>query len=542
MTDFDPTALLGSLAIAGVVAAVLYVYMAVILMVLARKTGTPNGWLAWIPIANVVLLCHIGRRSGWLALLLLIPLVNILVAVWLWMCVAEARGKPSWTGILMIVPVVSLFVPIYLAADNGAAAAPAGGGPRPAPAAGGPRVCPGCGTRAEPSEAFCGECGQPLPTPVAAAGARIPPLAAPPPVVPAPSRTRLGLPAVLLVVLVLAGAGVWLFVGKVASYSPPKRTTPAMPQRMAGTMKEFPVDSDRNAPARPTSVVAAKAADASRRVPPKWLPPGLDGAGLARRASSLTSASYRAPQGPPVSVHVLESDQAQQIVSDIAAGAGPSTQTTGVQVQSPQGALYQGWRVQSPQTRVYVLDKQNDDVVIVVYASEPGAQTMADRLAANVGNGAGLYDDPEMQNSLWCLPPALPGDLALEETNTYLPADLGLSLDNAEVQQALSQVRQLIPERLTTARYRDTSRRDWNILLGDYRGGAQAWGAWQLVRWFARLGNMEPAPVGATDGVTADTGDGRLVLFRKGPFVAVIGGPKGAALERLLELARALQI
>jgi hypothetical protein len=51
----------------------------------------------------------------WWFLLFLIPLVNVVVAIMVWMAVAEARCKPNWWGILMIVPLVNLVVPGYLA-------------------------------------------------------------------------------------------------------------------------------------------------------------------------------------------------------------------------------------------------------------------------------------------------------------------------------------------------------------------------------------------------------------------------------------------
>jgi hypothetical protein len=67
--------------------AVGYVYVSLALQTIAQKTNTANGWLAWIPIANIILM----------------------------MGIAEARSKPSWWGILLIIPVVNLIVPGYLA-------------------------------------------------------------------------------------------------------------------------------------------------------------------------------------------------------------------------------------------------------------------------------------------------------------------------------------------------------------------------------------------------------------------------------------------
>jgi hypothetical protein len=92
-----------------------YVYLALALQTIATKTATPNGWLAWIPIANIFLMLSIAKKPMWWFLLFLVPLVNIVIAIIVWMGIAEARGKPSWWGILTIIPVANLIVPGYLA-------------------------------------------------------------------------------------------------------------------------------------------------------------------------------------------------------------------------------------------------------------------------------------------------------------------------------------------------------------------------------------------------------------------------------------------
>ena len=88
----------------------IYAYMAFCLQTIAGKTGTGNGWLAWIPIANVYLMCLIAGKPGWWLLLCLIPFVNIVIMIIVWMGIAEARKKESWLGILMIIPIVNLIV------------------------------------------------------------------------------------------------------------------------------------------------------------------------------------------------------------------------------------------------------------------------------------------------------------------------------------------------------------------------------------------------------------------------------------------------
>ena len=98
-----------------VFAAACYVYMALALQTIADKTKTDNSWLAWIPIANIVLMLNVAKKPIWWIVLFFIPVVNIIFIIIVWMAMAEARGKPSWWGILMIVPVANLITPGVLA-------------------------------------------------------------------------------------------------------------------------------------------------------------------------------------------------------------------------------------------------------------------------------------------------------------------------------------------------------------------------------------------------------------------------------------------
>ena len=92
-----------------------YVYVSLALQTIATKTSTQNGWLAWIPIVNIFLMLDIAKKPLWWFILFLIPVVNIVIAVLVWMGIAEARQKPNWWGILTIVPFANLIVPGYLA-------------------------------------------------------------------------------------------------------------------------------------------------------------------------------------------------------------------------------------------------------------------------------------------------------------------------------------------------------------------------------------------------------------------------------------------
>lgn len=92
-----------------------YIYFALALRTIALKTGTPNAWLAWVPIVHLFLMLNIARRPAWWFVLLFVPLVNIVIVVIIWMGIARQRRKPDWLGILMIVPLANIVIPGVLA-------------------------------------------------------------------------------------------------------------------------------------------------------------------------------------------------------------------------------------------------------------------------------------------------------------------------------------------------------------------------------------------------------------------------------------------
>jgi hypothetical protein len=106
----------GFLAFFFICGLAVYVFWALALQTIANKTNTENAWLAWIPIGNIILGLNIARKPVWWIILFLIPLVSIVMAILMWMGIAEARNKPNWWGVLIIIPVVGWFlVPGYLA-------------------------------------------------------------------------------------------------------------------------------------------------------------------------------------------------------------------------------------------------------------------------------------------------------------------------------------------------------------------------------------------------------------------------------------------
>lgn len=92
-----------------------YVFFAFTLMTIANKLGTENSWMAWIPILNIYLIVKMADKPGWWFLLLLVPLLNFFIAIYLWMLISERRGRPQFWGVLMILPIVNIVLLIMLA-------------------------------------------------------------------------------------------------------------------------------------------------------------------------------------------------------------------------------------------------------------------------------------------------------------------------------------------------------------------------------------------------------------------------------------------
>lgn len=93
----------------------IYLFMAFSLMKIAEKTGTPNGWFGFIPILNFWLMVQIAQRDVVWFILCLIPCVNIVIMIILWMDIAAIRGFENWWGILMIIPIFNFYVMYKLA-------------------------------------------------------------------------------------------------------------------------------------------------------------------------------------------------------------------------------------------------------------------------------------------------------------------------------------------------------------------------------------------------------------------------------------------
>jgi hypothetical protein len=427
-------------------------------------------------------------------------------------------------------------------------------------------ACPQCGVPAAPGEGFCRNCGKQLLAPTMAAPPPvIPPVQAapaytPPGYTPPPKKRRSPLMMGCLVVIGLAVVALavgGIYVWRQTSYTPPVRKAPDVPQRAAGTLTEFPVDNDPNAPVKPSTVqtetlggTTAKTGSSSSSTK---LPPGIDKTKLSQGATTMTSSTYKpkpkAEQSPAEStkseiyIYVLtampgQTDFGEGLATSIVQAT--SGTMTGVKVQSPKGATYTGSKIRSPQANVYVLTKEASDIVILIYGADPSTQGVVDRLAQNVGNGEGLIDYPEVKESLWTLPAITPSDLTLVEISTLT----GLQLENSigSGGDLPSEMRPFIPERLTTARYNDTGQKEWVAVNLEYGSSFQAWRTWLLARGALGLGGAQTTTVRDVDALYLDQDGKRIMIFQKGPYLIFLSGPSGSSVDRFVALGDQIQV
>lgn len=111
MNDATTTFLLAYYLIALVVSVVVLVAWWVIF----SKAGQA-GWKCLIPVYNLYIMYKIGWGNGWLFLLLIVPIVNFVVGIILYVKLAQAFGKGAGYAVgLIFLPVI--FLPMLAFGD-----------------------------------------------------------------------------------------------------------------------------------------------------------------------------------------------------------------------------------------------------------------------------------------------------------------------------------------------------------------------------------------------------------------------------------------
>ncbi|WP_307216539.1 DUF5684 domain-containing protein [Microbacterium sp. SORGH_AS_0888] len=196
MSEPNVGAAIGAGLFALLIPLALYVWVALALGAVFRKTGEPS-WKAWVPILNSWTLLELGGQAGWWALLALLPVVNI-VAVVFTIIALHAVNTRFGLGVGYTVLGVLVF-PVWASIVGWGSARPLVGGgvettgyePRPTPPPPGP-FTPNASTgpATPPAPASFAPAPPPppsfAPAPAAPGFAAAPPPPAPPAFAPAP--------------------------------------------------------------------------------------------------------------------------------------------------------------------------------------------------------------------------------------------------------------------------------------------------------------------------------------------------------------------
>ena len=90
------------------VAIVLYVWIGASLSAVFRKAGE-EGWQAWVPVLNAIVLLRLGGLSPWLLLLALVPILGAVALLGVFIVVFHRVNRAFGAGVGMTVLAVLLF-------------------------------------------------------------------------------------------------------------------------------------------------------------------------------------------------------------------------------------------------------------------------------------------------------------------------------------------------------------------------------------------------------------------------------------------------
>jgi hypothetical protein len=335
------------------------------------------------------------------------------------------------------------------------------------------------------------------------------------------------------------------------------RHAPAIPDHLAQTFIEFPVDN-AGISSRPVRVIAQSFGDGTGsaviEVAAATLPPGVTPQLLAQSADAGTSALYRTPEvDPSVHVHVLHARdadpaRARAISSAVEGAAGPDAAVNDLQVevQRARGGQYRGRHVRTLDADVYVLQKTDASLIVIVFSPAASGRELAARLVTRIASGEGLYDERDIREMLYALPSKPPAGFEIDRVLAFnvnkMPDQLEASLRQVFGENAPrvgQQIQRVMPERFVTSVYRGPAQLE--VLVNDYASGAAGWTAWTMLRWRLRHVPGTGADLSA-DGLAISADAARYLLLRRGRYLAAVQGEESASESSMRDLAGSLQL
>lgn len=117
-TDSENAAAAGVLFALFILIVTMYVIVSILLGRIFKKAGV-SSWKAWVPVYNTWITLELGNQKGWLALLTLIPIINLIPTVFLYISMYNIGLKLGKDSLFIL---WALFLPLvwyaWLALDD----------------------------------------------------------------------------------------------------------------------------------------------------------------------------------------------------------------------------------------------------------------------------------------------------------------------------------------------------------------------------------------------------------------------------------------
>ena len=92
-----------------------HLFFAFCLKKICEKAGSQPGFLIWIPILQIFPLLKAAGMAAWMFILFLIPIVNFIIGIMMWVNILKNMGKNPWMVILLFIPIVNIIYLLILA-------------------------------------------------------------------------------------------------------------------------------------------------------------------------------------------------------------------------------------------------------------------------------------------------------------------------------------------------------------------------------------------------------------------------------------------
>lgn len=101
MNTAMPTTSMAMMTIMMIIELIIVVFYLACNWIIFQKAGKP-GWAIIIPIYNIIVFLQIVKRPVWWIILLIIPVVNIIILIILYLDLAKSFGKSGAWGFFML--------------------------------------------------------------------------------------------------------------------------------------------------------------------------------------------------------------------------------------------------------------------------------------------------------------------------------------------------------------------------------------------------------------------------------------------------------